>query len=66
MAWKIRFGREPGVGKDFDPGGEAYFNDVTIDGSGNVTTAGAADYGERYLAVQYNSSGNKTGNTLLF
>ncbi len=45
--------------KTFDPGGEAYFNDVTIDGSGNVTTAGAADYGERYLAVQYNSSGNK-------
>lgn len=45
--------------KTFDPGRGAYFNDVTIDGSGNVTVAGAADYGERYLAVQYNSSGNK-------
>lgn len=45
--------------KTFDPGRRAYFNDVTIDGSGNVTAAGAADYGERYLAIQYNSSGNK-------
>lgn len=45
--------------KTFDPGRGAYFNDITIDASGNVTAAGAADYGERYLAVQYNSSGNK-------
>ena len=45
--------------KTFDPGGGAYFNDISIDAAGNVTAAGAADYGYRYLAVQYDSSGNK-------
>lgn len=44
--------------KTFDSGGEVYFDNLTVDNSGNITLSGAADYGYRYLAVQYNASGN--------